>query len=188
MKYIIAFFFISLFATAQKPCEFDFEVKNDSIDYRETKKHLIYEREFGKKSNYAFISLLNDGGYVMLNYQRVQKSDSFIETECFDKSTRMYLQLTNGKIYTLRHLEKDVCSARVPDIENKQNIRILNTSFFFMKDDFEALKKFPVAILQIRFGTGEVSSYVMERGLISKNLGVTSNPERIFIDNYHCVE
>ncbi len=185
---LIAFFFVSVFAFAQKPCEFDFEVKNDSIDFRETKNHLIYEKEFGKKSSYAFISLLNDGGYIMLNYQKVQKSDSFIETECFDKNTRMYLQLTNGKIYTLIHIDNSICSTRIPDLENKSNIRVLNTSFFFMKDDFEDLKKFPVAILQIRFATGEKDSYVMEKELISKNLEVTSNPERIFIDNFHCIE
>lgn len=188
MRYIIAFFLISFFATAQKPCEYDFEIKNDSIDFRETKKQLIYEREFGKKSNYVFISLLNDTGYMMLNYQKVQKSDSFIETECFDKNTRMYLQLTNGKIYTLIHMENDICSTRFPDLENKTNIRVLNTSFFFMKDDFEDLKKFPVAILQIRFATGEKDSYVMEKELISKNLGVTSNPEKIFMDYFHCIE
>ena len=184
----VVFFFVSLITFAQKPCEFDFEVKNDSIDFRETKKHLIYEREFGKKSNYAFVSLLNDAGYVVLNYQRVQKSDSFIETECFDKNTRMYLQLTNGKIYTLIHSDSGVCSTKIPDLESKSNIRMLNTSFFFMKDDFEDLKKFPVAILQIRFATGEKTSYVMEKELISKNLGVTSNPEKIFIDYFHCIE
>jgi len=188
MKYLIIFFFVSAFAFAQKPCEFDFEVKNDSIDYRETKKHLIYERNFGKKSNYVFVSLVNDAGYMILNYQKVQKSDSFIETECFDKNTRMYLQLSNGKIYTLMHTENDVCSARVPDLENKNNIRVLNTSFFFMRDDFEDLKKFPVSILQIRFAMGDKMSYVMEKELVSTNLEDTSFPEKIFIDYFHCIE
>jgi len=189
MRFILFFLLISCLTTAQKTCEFDFEVKNDSVNYRETKKHLIYERIFGKKTNYAFISLLNDGGYPMMNFQKVQKSDSFIETECFDKEARIYLQLTNGRIYTLLHTDQDVCSVRVPDIEgHKLNIRVLNTSFFFMEDDYEELKKYPVTLLQIRFSTGEKSSYVMEKELVSKNLEITSNPEKIFVDYYPCIE
>jgi len=188
VRFIIALFFVSLFATAQKPCEYDFEIKNDSIDYRETKKYLIYEREFGKRNDYAFVSLVNDGGYVMLNFQRVQKSDSFIETQCLNAETLMYLQLTNGKTYTLVHLDKDICSTRIPDLENKSNIRLLNTSFFFTQDDYEDIKKFPVFILKIRLGTGEEISYVMEKELVSKNLETSSNPERIFMDYYKCVE
>jgi len=189
VRLIPFFLLISYVITAQKTCEFDFEIKNDSIDYRETKKHLVYERIFGKKTNYAFISLVNDGGYLMMNFQKVQKSDSFIETECFDKETRIYLQLTNGRIYTLLHIDKDVCSVRVPDIDNNNlNIRALNTSFFFKEDDYEDLKKYPVTLLQIRFATGEKSSYVMEKELVSKNLEITSYPERIFVDYYPCIE
>lgn len=188
MRYIIAFFFISLFATAQKPCEYDFEMKNDSIDFRETKKQLIYEKEFGKRSDYSFVSLINDNGYVMLNFQRVQKSDNFIEMICFDKDTRMYLELTNGKIYTLIHINNDVCSSRVPDLENKSNIRLLNTSFFFTEDDYDDIKKFPVFMLKIRFGVKEEISYVMEKELISKSLETSSNPDRIFMNYYKCVE
>jgi len=189
VRIALFFLFISCFSTAQKLCDFDFEVKNDSINYRETKKHLIYERIFGKKTNYAFVSLVNDSGYLMVNFQKVQKSDSFIETECFDKDTRIYLQLNNGRIYTLLHIDRDVCSAKIPDINNnKLNIRALNTSFFFMEDDYQELKEFPVALLQIRFATGEKSTYVMERELVSKNLDITSNPDRIFMDYYHCIE
>lgn len=183
-----ALLFNSLWSYAQKPCEFDFEVQNDSIQYRETKKQLIYERELGKRNDYAFISLINDQGYVMLNYQRIQKSDSFIETQCFDQDTRMYLQLTNGKTYTLIHSDKDICSSRLPDLENKTNIRLLDTSFFFTQDDNEDLKKFPVFLMQIKFGAGEEISYVLEKELISKNLGISSNPDSIFINYYKCIE
>lgn len=183
-----ALLFNSLWSHAQKPCEFDFEVQNDSIQYRETKKQLIYERELGKRNDYAFISLINDQGYVILNYQRIQKSDSFIETQCFDQDTRMYLQLTNGKTYTLIHSDKDICSSRLPDLENKTNIRLLDTSFFFTQDDYEDLKKFPVFLMQIKFGAGEEISYVLEKELISKNLGISSNPDSIFINYYKCIE
>lgn len=185
---LIAFFFISIYATAQKPCVYDYEISNDSIHYKETQKILIYESEFGKKSNYAFISLVNDSGYTMLNFQRIQKSDSFIETECLDKDSRIFLQLTNGRIYTLAHLDKDICSARYPDIDNNQNIRVLNTSFFFMKDDFEDLKKYPLSIMRIQYGRGDQTTYVMEKELISKNLNTRSNPNTIFIDYYKCIE
>lgn len=188
VRLLITFFFISLFASAQKPCEFDFEVKNDSTNFRETQKYLIYEREFGNKSDYMFISLVNDSGFPMLNIQRVQKSDSFIEAKCLDKDTRIFLQLTNGRIYTLIHLDKDICSSRYPDIENKQNIRVLNSSFFFMKDDYQDLKKHPVSIFQIRYATGEKTSIVMEKELVSKSLEVTSAPGTIFMDNYKCIE
>lgn len=170
------------------PCEYDFEVKNDSINFRETKKHLIYEREIGKKTNYAFVSLINDNGYVMLNFQKIQKSDAFIETECFDKDSRIFLQLSNGKIYTLIHENKEVCSARYPDVDNKLNIRVLNTFFYFTKDNFEDLKKYPVNIMQIRYGANDKVTYVMEKEIVSKNLNITSNPESFFMNNYYCVE
>jgi len=189
VRLILFFLLISYFATAQKECDFGFEVKNDSIDYKETKKHLIYERIFGKKTNYVFVSLVNDGGYLMLNFQKVQKSDHFIETECFDKDTRIFLQLNNGRVYTLLHVNRDVCSTKISDIDNKNgNVRVLNTSFFFMEDDYQELKKFPVALLQIRFATGEKSTYVMEQELVSKNLNITSSPDRIFMDYYPCIE
>lgn len=188
IRLLIAFLFISTYASAQKPCDYDFEISNDSIHYKETKKILIYESEFGKKSNYAFISLVNDSGYTMLNIQRVQKSDSFIETECLDKDSRIFLQLTNGRIYTLAHLDKEICSARYPDMGNNLNIRVLNTSFFFMKDDLEDLKKYPVSILRIRYGIGDQTTYVMEKELVSKNLDTSSNPATIFMDYYKCIE
>lgn len=188
MRLLILFLLFSVYATAQLPCEFDFEVQNDSISFRETKKHLIYELEFGKKSDYMFISFINDGGFPILNIQRVQKSDSFIETECLDKDSRIFLQLTNGKIYTLLHLDKNVCSARYPDIDNKHNIRVLNSSFFFMKDDYEDLKKHPISIFQIRYGTGDRNNIVMEKELHSKSLNVSANPATVFMDNYNCIE
>ncbi len=186
LLFILLFSGISLYA--QKPCEYDFEVKNDSINFRETKKQLIYEREIGKKTNYAFVSLINDNGYIMLNFQKIQKSDTFIETECFDKESRIFLQLSNGKIYTLIHMDKEVCSARYPDVDNKLNIRVLNTFFYFTKDDFEDLKKYPVNIMQIRYGANDKTTYVMEKQIVSKNLNVTSHPESIFLNNYYCVE
>ncbi|HUH52289.1 MAG TPA: hypothetical protein VLZ11_09320 [Flavobacterium sp.] len=187
-RLLIALFFVSMYATAQKPCVYDYEISNDSTYYKETQKILIYESEFGKKSNYAFISLVNDSGYPMLNIQRVQKSDSFIETECLDKDSRIFLQLTNGRIYTLAHLDQEVCSARYPDMGNNLNIRVLNTSFFFMKDDLEDLKKYPVSILRIRYGLGDQTTYVMEKELVSKNLNTNSNPATIFMDYYKCIE
>ncbi len=188
MRLIIIFSLFTVFASAQAPCEFDFELKNDSIDFRETKKHLIYEREFGKKSDYMFISFVSDGGFPILNIQRVQKSDNFIETECLDKDSRIFLQLTNGKIFTLFHLDRDVCSARYPDIDNKHNIRVLNSSFFFMKDDYQELKNHPISIFQIRYGTGDLTNIVMEKELISKTLNVSSTPATVFMDNYNCIE
>jgi hypothetical protein len=186
LLFILLFSGISTYA--QKPCEYDFEVRNDSINFRETKKQLIYEREIGKKSSYAFVSLINDNGYIMLNFQKIQKSDSFIETECFDKDSRIFLQLSNGRIYTLIHEDKEICSARYPDVDNKLNIRVLNTFFYFTKDDFEDLKKYPVNIMQIRYGANDKTTYVMEKQIVSKNLNITSHPESIFMNNYYCVE
>ncbi len=188
IRILIALFFVSMYATAQKPCAYDYEINNDSTYYKETKKILIYENEFGKKSNYAFVSLVNDSGYTMLNIQRVQKSDSFIETECLDKDSRIFLQLTNGKIYTLTHLNQEVCSSRYPDMGNNLNIRVLNSSFFFMKDDFEDLKKYPISIMRIRYGFGDQITYVMEKELVSKSLETSSNPATIFMDYFNCIE
>ncbi|MFA7444687.1 MAG: hypothetical protein WCY89_01975 [Flavobacteriaceae bacterium] len=186
MRFVFLFFLVSLYCSAQN-CHYEIDFQNDSLSYRETKKFLIYEHEFGKKSNYMFLSLANDNGFPILNLQRVQKSDTFIETECLDKNSRIFIQLTNGKIYTLIHQEKEVCSARF-STGTPENVRVLNSTFFFMKDDFEDLKKHPVSLMQIRYGTGDKTHYVFEKELISKNLGVTTEPQKFFIENYSCVE
>lgn len=186
MRLAFLFCLFSWFASAQN-CEYDIEFQNDSLSLKETKKYLIYEHAFGKKSNYMFLSLSNDNGYLLLNIQRVQKSDTFIETECLDKNSRIFIQLTNGKIYTLIHQEKEVCSTKFSSGTN-ENIRVLNSSFYFMKDDFEDLKKHPVSVMQIRYGAGDKTNYVFEKELISKNLEVTTQPQRFFIENFKCVE
>src|SRR5690606_42047974 len=111
-----------------------------------------------------------------------------IETRWLDQDTRMYLQLTNGQTYTLIQSDKDICSSRLPDQENKTHNRLLDTSFFFTQDDYEDHKKFPVFLMQIKFGAGEEISYVLEKELISKNLGFSSNPDSIFINYYKCIE
>jgi len=57
-----------------------------------------------------------------------------------------------------------------------------------MKDDYEELKKHPISILQIRYGTGDRTNIVMERELHSKSLNVTATPATVFMDNYNCIE
>ena len=42
-----------------------------------------------------------------------QKSKDFLKANCFDKNSKLFLQLDNGKIITLLHLDQESCGTMV---------------------------------------------------------------------------
>ncbi|HWR93860.1 MAG TPA: hypothetical protein VN192_01505 [Flavobacterium sp.] len=183
---IIAFLLLfSFISYAQKPCEFSTNISDSIGVYKATKGYLIYEKVFAGNSNYIFASFVLTDSIPTLNLQFVEKSMDFIKAKCFDKNSKIYLQLINGKIVTLNHIDKLDCGAMIRD-DNNNNNRILTGTFTFTMQALEELKNSPVSLIRIKFST-EAIDYIFKNELISELDGKTYNPENYFMDYLHCI-
>jgi hypothetical protein len=188
MKQLITLtlFLLTFTAFAQKPCEYSANV-NDSIGtYKVTNEYLISEKYFGGTFDYVFFSLAQTDGLPTLNLQLIQKSNSFIKANCFDKNSKVFLQLENGKIVTLMHINRESCGTLIQDDKGFDN-RINTGIFMFMKENFEELKKSPVSIMRIKYLT-TTEDYIVKRELTSELNGKVYNPNTYFMENIRCVE
>jgi len=108
------FLFTSLVALAQKPCEIDTNVTDSLGTYKLTKQHMIFERSFAGNSTNIFFALSSNNGVLGLETQQLSSSFDFVKAVCFDKNSKIYLQLNNGKIITLLYVGNDIKrSARI---------------------------------------------------------------------------
>lgn len=182
---IAALFLLSANLFAQ-PCEYSVNV-NDSIEnYKVTSEYLISEKIFGGTSSYIFYSLALTNGIPTLNVQLIQKSKDFIKANCFDKKSKLFLQLNNGIIITLLHIDSENCGTMIRNTEGF-DIRTTSGTFMFIKGSFEELKKSPVSIMRIKYFSG-TEDYVIKKELTSELTGKVYNPENYFINNLYCVE
>jgi hypothetical protein len=62
-----------------------------------------------------------------------------MKANCFDKNSKLILQLNNGKIITLIHIDQENCGTMIRDDKGFDN-RITSGIFMFMKESFEDLK------------------------------------------------
>jgi len=175
----------SLNAFAQKECAYSTNVKDSLGSYKSTKDYVVYERVFGNSQTTIFFSLINADGLLSLNVQMVQKSKDFISAKCFDKYSKIYFQLNNGKVVTLLGIDQESCGNAVRN--GDENIRILGGYFLFMKDTFEELKQSPISFLRIKFA-GETVDYVAKSELVSEVDKKTYNPDNFFLDYLKCIE
>ena len=102
MKHIITIALFAICSTvfAQKPCDYSTNVTDSLGTYKSTREYMICEKNFAGTSSYIFFSLLSTDGMPTLNVQLIQKSKSFLKANCFDKNSKLFLQLNNGKIIT----------------------------------------------------------------------------------------
>ncbi len=171
---------------SQNPCEFSTDV-NDSIgSYKNTRDYLVHERNFAGTSAYIYFSLALTDGTPTLNAQFIQKSKEFLKANCFDKNSRIYLQLDNGKVITMLHIDQENCGTSLRT-EDGSNNRIMTGYFMFLKDSFEELKKSPVSLMRIRYAT-ETVDYIFKPELVSEMNGSTYNPSLYFINTLHCID
>jgi hypothetical protein len=188
MKYLhsLAFclFFGSLFA--QKPCEYSSNVTDSIGTYKSTKEYLISEKVFGGNSNYLFYSLALTDGIPTLNVQFIQKSKDFIKANCFDKNSKIYLQLQNGKIITLIHIDQENCGTLIRDDKGFDN-RVKTGIFMFTKENYEDLKTTPLSLMRIKYFT-ETEDYIIKKEFTAELDGKIYKPETYFMDNIRCVE
>jgi hypothetical protein len=176
---------VSLSITAQKDCEYSSNIKDSIGSYKATKDYVVYEKVFGNSQTSLFFSLINADGLLSLNLQIVQKSADFIPAKCLDNNSKIYIQLSNGKIITLPGIELEVCgnSVRV----NNENCRILSGYFLFTKETLNDLKTYPISFFRIKY-SGENIDYITKEVLVSEVDKKTYNPDHFFMDYLKCVE
>jgi hypothetical protein len=187
MKHLIfiTILFLNLNLFAQKPCDFSVNVTDSIGSYKATKDYLVCERNFGGNSSYLFFSLVLTDGLPTLNVQTIQKSKDFMRANCLDKNSKIYLQLDNGKIITLVHIDQENCGTSVRDDKSFNN-RITSGIFMFMKETFEDLKSSPVSFMRIKYTT-ETIDYIFKKELKSELDGQIYEPENYFINTLHCL-
>jgi len=176
---------IAFAAKAQNPCEFSSNVKDSIGEYKSTVDYLVHERNFAGSSSYVYFSLALTDGLPTLNAQFLHKSKDFIKANCLDKNSRMYLQLENGKIVTLIHIDAEDCGTGVRN--NDLNNRVMSGFFLFPKDSFELLKTSPVTLVRIRYST-ETIDYIFKDDLKSEVDGKTYHPSKYFINTLPCLD
>jgi len=180
---IVLLFNISLFA--QRPCEYNVNVKDSIGIYKETKSNIVHERVFGNTSSYVFFSLALTDDLPTLTVQILNKSNDFIKVNCFDKNSKLYIQLDNGKIVTLIATEQENCGAPVKDDLGVNN-RILSGTFMFLKGTLEDLQQSPMSSMRIKFTT-ETKDYIFKKILVSEMNNQIYAPSTYFIDYLSCV-
>ncbi len=183
---LIAFALFSFNAIAQKPCEISEDVTDSIGTYKTTKDYMIYEKVFAGNSKYIFTSLVLTDAKPSLKVQFIEKSKDFIKANCFDKNSRIYIQLLNGKIISLFQTDADNCGTMVRDDKGFDN-RILSGQFTLNKQNYAALKESPISFIRIKFLT-ETEDYVLKKELISELDGTVYEPENYFINYLHCIE
>ena len=134
MKYVITLtlLFLSLNAFAQKPCEYSTNVTDSIGTYKSTHEYMIAERNFAGNSSYIFYSLALTDGLPTLTVQLISKSKDFMKVSCFDKNSKLFLQLNNGKIITLIHIDQENCGSMLRDDKGFDN-RVNSGTFMFTK-------------------------------------------------------
>lgn len=202
MKYILftALTFLSLNLSAQKTnkptkkdtnsktieCEYATNVTDSIGTYKATKEYLVCEKVFGGTSSYIFYSLALTDGLPTLTVQVIQKSKDFIKVDCFDKDSKLFLQLQNGKIVTLSHIDQENCGTLLRDGNGFDN-RVKSGIFMFMKENYEDLKTSPVSLMRIKYLT-DVQDFILKSEFTAELDGKVYRPETYFIDNIRCVE
>jgi len=182
---LLVLFLYSLNTVAQKPCEFSVNVKDSIGTYKETKSAIVHEFVFGNTSKHIFFALTSTDDMPSLSVLIIQKSKDFLKVNCFDKNSRIYLQLENNKIITLIASEQVNCGTPVSDDLGFNN-RILSGNFFFVKGTIDDLKTSPVSSMRIKFST-ESLDFIIKKQLVSEMDQQTYFPSSYFIDFLSCV-
>ena len=178
------FFGIQTFA--QKDCDYS-TVVNDSIGtYKETKGYLMHEKVFGGKSTYLFFSLALENNVPFLKVQKIEKSANFIQANCFDKQSKIYIQLLNGKIVTLIYGGEETCGNLIHLPNEPVSSRIITGNFLFLKGSIEDLKSSPIWEIRIRYST-DTNDFAVKKELVSELMNETFTPETYFIKYLNCV-
>lgn len=188
MKFLftLAFVLCTIPFFAQKNCEYSANVTDSIGTYKSTREYMIAEKNFGGTSDYFFFSLALTDNIPTLTLQHIQKSKEFLKASCFDKTSKLYLQLANGKIVTLHHIDQENCGTLLRDDKGFDN-RVNSGTFFIIKDNFEDLKQSPVTMIRIKYATN-TEDYVLKKQFTSELTSQIYYPESYFINFIKCIE
>lgn len=185
---LIALLFSSASNFAQdKNCELLTKVNDSLGTYNVMPDYLMYEKKFGSKEDYLFLSLANTNGTPFLKFQLVQKNNQFIKAFCLDHNSKLHFQLSNGKIVTMIHTEDETCGTLVNLPEEGKYSRISTGNFLFLKGTMEDLKTAPISLLRLK-NTTENIDYIIKSSFTSELTKEEVTPENYFIDYLKCVE
>lgn len=188
MKQLLLFLFIisSISTLAQKQCEYSTNVVDSIGSYKVTKEYMMSEKNFAGTSSYIFFALALTDGVPTLNIQLIQKSKGFIKANCFDKNSKLHLQLNDGTIISLIHKDQENCGTLLRDDKGFDN-RVTSGEFYFLKDNFEKLKNSPVSLMRIKYLT-DLEDYIIKKEFISELDNKKYEPENYFIRTISCIE
>lgn len=185
---ILALLGFSFAANAQnKDCEYTVVSSEDGKELKSTPEYLMYEKVFGGTSQFMFFSMTNSEGVPILNFQLLAKSKEFPKVYCIDKTSKIYIQLTNGKIVTLISATEEQCSGLIYDSNEKNNLRVLSGSFLFTKGSLEDLEKHAISFIRVKY-VNESVDYPVKKELDSESMKKKYNPEAYFINNLKCIQ
>jgi len=179
---------LSLHVSAQQTdCQYSEVNEKAGEELKTTKDYLIYEKIFAGTSQFIFFSLTTSQGVPMLNFQLLAKGKDFPKVYCLDKASRIYLQLSNGKIVTLICGTEEQCAGLMYDTAEKNNIRILTGTFLFSKGTLDDLEKYPISFIRIKYAT-ETVDYNIKQELQSEAMGQKYTPESYFMNTLKCIQ
>ena len=179
-------FAFQLSAIAQRPCDFSVNVIDSIGTYKSTKEYMVYEKNFAGNSSYVFYSIIIADGTPTLNVQFIEKSNGFIKAKCLDKNSKIYIQLTNGKIVTLLHINQESCGTLIRDDKGFNN-RITSGYFMFRSDDFKDLKSAAISFVRVKYAT-DTEDFIFRKAFKSEMNGELYEPENYFVNYFHCLE
>ncbi|AXG74801.1 hypothetical protein DVK85_11385 [Flavobacterium arcticum] len=185
--FILFLIAVSTATMAQTDCNYTVENTEDGNELKTTEDYMMYEKVFGGSSQFIFFSLTNSGGTPLLNFQLLSKSKDFPQLYCLDKTSKIHIQLTNGNVVTLINALDNQCAGLVYDNSEKNNIRILSSTFLFTKGSLEELEKSTITFIRVKYTT-ETVDYPIRRELNSETMKKQYFPEKYFINYLKCMQ
>ncbi|NDI98853.1 hypothetical protein GWA97_07165 [Flavobacterium sp. LaA7.5] len=185
--FIILLIAVSTATIAQTDCNYTVENTEDGTVLKTTEEQMMYEKVFGNSSQFIFFSLTNSSGTPLLNFQLLSKSKDFPQLYCLDKTSKIHLQLTNGKVVTLINALDNQCAGLVYDSMEKNNIRILSSTFLFTKGSLEELEKSTITFIRVKYTT-ETIDYPIRSELNSETMKKQYFPDKYFMNYLKCIQ
>lgn len=188
MKKWITALFICVTALSfgqQKNCKYDYEQVTDTLSAKKTTEYMMDEKIFGANTTLLQFSLLNHDDVLYLGFQLFEKNNIFIPSKCIMEDSKIFIQLKNGKIVTLKSTQ-DVCSQYFFEPEQQVNTNILTNYYVFNKQNFEDLKTQPISMIRVQFGS-EHKDYVPKKSFVSEITKESYYPENYFMVHLDCV-
>lgn len=188
MKHVLVFFLflVTSIGFAQNPCDISANVTDSIGTYQATKPYLVYEKNFGADKSYLYFSIAITDGTPTLNFQHIRKSKGFMVADCFNRSSKLYLQLQNGKVITMVYADAGDCGTGIRSEDGYSN-RVLSANFYFTKGSFEDLKSSPINFIRVKYASSN-TNYIIKSAIKSELDGLSYEPESYFQRLLSCLQ